>query len=354
MGWAARALVSLGAAALAGAAVLAELGEHWWAGDLFAHFRFHYLAIGAALIAAAVLVRPRWLALVVLAACTPHLWSLFAYPTAAQARSPALPTLRVVSINLLFDNTDKPSVARFLRRIKADIVCAQEADASWRRLLASLRADYPYQTDRAAGPEVVLSRHPIVASERRFPSETVVRTAGAVSPFRDLASALKRRSVSSRYSYLTARVRTPGGTVRILCVHPPYGLRRGLAFRQNLHLAAIAIEARASRRPVLVMGDFNLTAYSPRFRTLLAQARLRAADHGLWWPRTWPTPSPYSWVPRYIPGIAIDHILLDPRIAVVTLRRGPNVGSDHFPLIAELQVAPSPGANPAQARREAP
>ena len=69
----------------------------------------------------------------------------------------------------------------------------------------------------------------------------------------------------------------------------------------------------------------------PRFRDLLAATGLRDAARGQGWIGTWP-----AWLrPALVP---IDHVLVGGPVAVVGLRRGPFVGSDHYPLVADLRL----------------
>ena len=84
-------------------------------------------------------------------------------------------------------------------------------------------------------------------------------------------------------------------------------------------------------RPVIVAGDFNTTPWSPHFRDLLAASGLRNAAQGQGWIATWP----WAFWPARIP---IDHVLARGPIAVEDLRRGPSIGSDHYPVIADLRL----------------
>ena len=82
---------------------------------------------------------------------------------------------------------------------------------------------------------------------------------------------------------------------------------------------------------MIVAGDFNTTPWSPHFGDLLAAAGLRNAAEGKGYIPTWPT---WFWPAR----IPIYYVLLKGPIAVTTVRRGPAVGSDHFPIIADLRL----------------
>jgi endonuclease/exonuclease/phosphatase (EEP) superfamily protein YafD len=79
--------------------------------------------------------------------------------------------------------------------------------------------------------------------------------------------------------------------------------------------------------PALVVGDFNLVVESPRFRS----------DWGRWHDafdrRGFGTG--YTWHSRWY-GLRIDHVLHDDRWATRAFTVGPDVGSDHRPLLVEL------------------
>ena len=100
---------------------------------------------------------------------------------------------------------------------------------------------------------------------------------------------------------------------------------------RNYQLDHIGATVEGVAGPVIVAGDFNTTPWSPHFRDLLATTGLRDAGTGRGWLPTWPG--------RLGPaGIPIDHVLVRGEVAVTGLRRGPDVGSDHYPLIADLRV----------------
>jgi endonuclease/exonuclease/phosphatase (EEP) superfamily protein YafD len=331
-------LVLVGAFGLLAAAVLAELGDRWWAADLFAHFRFHYLAIGAVLLLAALVVRSRWLSLFVLAACAPHVWSLFAYPTApvAAARAASRPHLRVVTFNLYYGNRSLDRVATFLRRTDADIVCLQEVTGRlWQGLRRRLGKDYPHWSadSEARGDNLILSRHPLGH----------IRVGDPVAEAAAAGRRAARRGVPDwalRFRYVEAVADTPRGPLRVLCVHPPYPVSAPLTAIHRLHLDAFARRVKAGPEPVIVVGDMNLSPYSPRFRAWVRRAGLRPAPRDLLWPATWPTRSHARGLLALMPGIPIDHVLLGPGVDAIRTWRGGDVGSDHFPLAADLRLAP--------------
>jgi endonuclease/exonuclease/phosphatase (EEP) superfamily protein YafD len=84
---------------------------------------------------------------------------------------------------------------------------------------------------------------------------------------------------------------------------------------------------------VIVAGDFNTSPWSPHFRELLAEAGLRNAAEGHGWIATWPS---WFWPAR----VPIDHVLVGGRLGAASLERGPHIGSDHYPVVADLRLSP--------------
>jgi endonuclease/exonuclease/phosphatase (EEP) superfamily protein YafD len=75
--------------------------------------------------------------------------------------------------------------------------------------------------------------------------------------------------------------------------------------------------------------DFNITPWSPVFADILEGSGLRDSSLGFGVAPTWLSR------PLFF-GLPIDHILVSPDIKVKNRHVGPDVGSDHFPVIADL------------------
>jgi endonuclease/exonuclease/phosphatase (EEP) superfamily protein YafD len=105
---------------------------------------------------------------------------------------------------------------------------------------------------------------------------------------------------------------------------------------RNRELAGLAAYAAHARVPLVVVGDFNSTRYTPPFARMLRDGRLGDCAAGRGLHGTWPTRFP----PGYIP---IDHCLHTEGVWVDRFEVGPFVGSDHYPLLATLRVPDSAG-----------
>ncbi len=83
--------------------------------------------------------------------------------------------------------------------------------------------------------------------------------------------------------------------------------------------------------PVIIAGDLNETPFSPIFKELIRISGLRDSTKGFGWQPSWPANFPFLWLP-------IDHILVSPEIHVLNRTTGSFIGSDHYPVFAELSI----------------
>lgn len=303
-------------------AVMPNFGDQWWFADLFSHFRFHYLLFGALTVIFAILLG-RWrTSAAVFVLLVPHVISINAPDYASEAAQEPRQDqrLRVLSINLQWNNRTPDKAISLIRDSDADIVLVQEATRRWHSRIASLLSTFPHiaPTNWRQEPQnILLSRFPINSSK--------------IHPGRQ-----------PTFNFLTARVIAKTGVITVVGVHPPYPMSARLFLLQQDELNGIARVARVAKTPVIVAGDFNLTPYSLRFRHLLSKGDLRFVSQGWRWPRTWPTRSRLGLPAGFTPGIPIDSILVSEGIRVLSFRRGPAIGSDHFPVFADLVLPRSP------------
>ena len=101
---------------------------------------------------------------------------------------------------------------------------------------------------------------------------------------------------------------------------------------RHLHAAGAAVAR--SPVPCIVVGDFNATPWSAGFRAFAAGSGLRDTALGRGMQPTWNARS-------LVMRIPIDHIFAPPGTVVVRRVIGPDVGSDHFPVEADLILSPA-------------
>ncbi|HEX6222454.1 MAG TPA: endonuclease/exonuclease/phosphatase family protein, partial [Acidimicrobiia bacterium] len=86
----------------------------------------------------------------------------------------------------------------------------------------------------------------------------------------------------------------------------------------------------------MVVGDFNATPWSWPFRRLMGSADVENSQRGFGLQPTFATSS------NLLLRVPIDHVVHSPALEVTGRQLGPALGSDHFPLVVDLQLADGP------------
>lgn len=300
--------------------VVGFFGSSFWMFDEVAQFRVQY---AAALIASAPVfgVRRRFkAALGSLAFAALNLAIILPYCfTGRSTEVPAGRTLRIVLLNVHTENHQYDRVEQFLRDTQADVLLLEEVDHRWMQQLERLRDIFPYS---CAEPQ---SDNFGVALFSRLP----------------LTNAAIREFGSAEVPSVCAEILLDGKPLMLVGTHPlPPGGGENARLR-NEQLEILADFAAAQANPMILAGDLNTTPWSSCFRRLVKRSGLNDSFRGFGYQPTWPSPLAAL-------GIPLDHCLFSPELSVVSRRRGPNVGSDHLPLVIEIRVpdrssVPAPG-----------
>ena len=240
-------------------------------------------------------------------------------PRAIPSRQPAAagPVLRVLTSNLLVGRAAADVLVELARRKNADVLFVQELtdDAAARLQQAGLSDLLPYQVTqpmaRGTRGSGIYSRYPLADGPPTAPMSA---------------------------ARCTARLGLPAGQfVDLACIHaaspkPPWTPPATARWRS--HLSAMP---GPGDTPLILAGDFNATLDHAQFRRLLRLGYVDAASQagnglvGTWGPRP----------QRRLTLLAIDHVLIDRRCAVLTTSAHRLAGSDHRALYAEIRL-PAP------------
>jgi endonuclease/exonuclease/phosphatase (EEP) superfamily protein YafD len=99
---------------------------------------------------------------------------------------------------------------------------------------------------------------------------------------------------------------------------------------QQLAVAASHTRGAADGRTLLV-GDLNLTPWSPFFTQLKREGQLSDSGLGRGLVGTWQSKVPFL-------GLMIDHVLTGPRVVPLNRRIGQDLNSDHWPVIVDFAL----------------
>lgn len=294
------------------ATVTGFLGRLWWVFELTSHFRLHLvLVLGALATIWAVKRRWRLTAICVTTAALNALLVLLLLWPKDEVAATAGPQLRLVALNVHTENERSDLVLKFLQNANADAILLMEVNERWMTGLKSLHTDYPQVIAEPREDNfgiAMFSRLPLT-------NRAVVEFGKAEVPS------------------ITATIMVGGQNIFLLGTHPlPPGSAENARLR-NEQLKEIAARIRRCALPAIVLGDLNCTPWSPYFSELLHDGGLKNTSQGRGLFGSWP-----AWLPFV--RISLDHCLVTPSIHVINKQLGPQVGSDHLPLVIDLQISP--------------
>ncbi len=216
--------------------------------------------------------------------------------------------LRALLVNVNNGNQAYTKLYRLVSSTSPDIVVLLEVDEAWMQALQPLLKHYPYTESWVNKFGVaLLSRIPL--------QHAAVKVIGNTG----LPSVIARFSID-------------GQRLTLIGTHPfsPITWRR--ARDRNKQLRELAKFVSDQEDSIILLGDLNVTPWSPFFKDFLRSTGLRDSREGFGLQPTWPTWFPPAWIP-------IDHALVSSSVVVHDRRVGPNVGSDHYPVILDFALS---------------
>ncbi len=226
--------------------------------------------------------------------------------------------LRVVQFNVFKDNRMTLSAARWIRLVNPDLVLVEEA-RNPRPVPALLRDRYPFQQS-CIGPSLCSTM--ILAKRRPLASGGLAR-----------ADPENRGALSAAWMRIDRIGETAVTPFTVVAVHlgRPWPFRRFEGDRAELTRFVGAQPSTAT----LVAGDFNLPGWSFQLRRLEKAMKIERRSHNL---SSWPGLVAGRRIP--VPLLPIDQVFAGKDWSIAEIRRGPFLGSDHYPLVVDLQYCP--------------
>lgn len=301
------------------------LAEYFWVFDLFSHFLIQYVLIaltlgGLSLIfnkykSAALMVCIALLSLVESRLNLQHPLQFF--PTVVNKQASALKQIKLVQYN---HNVEKG----YFKNLKTwltinadefDVIVLQEATSKTSDMAKTIKDIYPYQIHEARERPfgmVILSRYPI--SNYSLTDLPCIITDNFI-----IKAAIEIPEIDE--------------PLVIYAIHamPPHGLH--LFEQRNMELSKFGeMVSEDKHRYIVMIGDWNVTPYSPFFSKLLKTSGLNFQATGLFLNPTWSN-DPLLYPLR----IPIDHVLYSDSLQFLNKEIAPNFQSDHNAMITTLR-----------------
>ncbi|WP_182870857.1 endonuclease/exonuclease/phosphatase family protein [Rhodopirellula sp. JC639] len=285
---------------------LATLPARWyWFSDLLANLRIQQLIAGAIVVLFCLFIKQFRLALIGALCFSVHLVPMMPelVPTSASGATADAP-LRLMTINVLTRNHAYQRVADEIRQVDPDLVAILELSSGLNAYLSRELADaYPH---RLSSPE----------DSGNF----------GIGVFSKLAFD-EARMFQLNENITSIEVVCGGNQVVATHPLPPMGSDGFQSRNQHLSLLAARISQQRHEfpeRPIVVLGDFNVTPWSPHFRRFQRASGLHRAKLGIAVTPTW-----YARGSDFPFGLVLDHIFINDSLRCVEYRVGDDIGSDH-------------------------
>ncbi|QIP13366.1 endonuclease/exonuclease/phosphatase family protein [Spirosoma aureum] len=223
--------------------------------------------------------------------------------------------VRVVHANVLYAREEYATTVAMLKQKRSDLYVLQEMTPDKIRFVtAQVAAEFPYWF--------------------ACPSKQQVWTlVGSRTAFQiDLPLARKLHIIS-----LTTQVR--GRAIELVTVHPHTPVIPSWFRERNAQLAYAAHKTRYNARPTILIGDFNISPFSPIYEELFKpdEGRMKTGQKGVLVAArqiktqpTWPSFLP----PMMIP---IDHAFVNGGFTPLSFRTLDQEGSDHRAIVVDLK-----------------
>lgn len=283
------------------------LGLFWWIFDLASHFRFQYFILLILFTIILIFTDQRVVAGVAFTFGIVNL--AFIIPLYIRPRK--IQTEQIV-FRLLLANVYQPnqSYDRVLELVKShspDFILFIEINQVWLNALEGLHNSYPFSIELGRDDNYGM----VLFSRFKSRKASIHHFGNAGLP-----------SIIAEYDF-------NGESFTIIGSHPPPPKGAENSKLRNQQLSEIANYAIAKEGTIMLIGDLNITPWSPFFHRLLRDGGLINSAIGFGYQPTWPTKIPFLQLP-------IDHCLVSPEVVVVQKRIGPDIGSDHYPVIVDF------------------
>ena len=277
-----------------------------WILDVFSHFRVYYCT-AFFLIGIIALILKKWKESGVSLILSSILLLSFVdlYLPVKESHSSA--GLSIASINLLSSNNNFEEVIGFIKSNNFDVIFFQELNTKWEGELEILNDDFPTRA--------------MFAREDNF----------GIGVISKINSAFVQEADFSSVNIPSLILTFPDNKeeVTIINTHPlpPVGSFYFNARNEQFEILNRIISKMDQQ--VVLIGDLNSTRFSPNFKRLLENGKLRDSRIGFGLLPTWHAQFPFI-------SLTLDHAFVTDGIEVLDRRVGPDIGSDHLPVIIEV------------------
>ena len=213
----------------------------------------------------------------------------------------------ISSVNLYSSNSDYHLVKNYIEQENSDLLVLMELTPNWENKLNSIIDNYKYKL------LIPRSDNFGIALLSKFPIDFKV----------DYFELNNKPSIIGDFVINNE-------TITIIATHPIPPINQYTFKHRNKQLNYIVENRTKFSNNLIVIGDFNMSSFSPHFKSLVSTG-LKDTRIGFGILPTWPTN-------LRIMQTTLDHCLVSEKFNVLKRSTGSNIGSDHKPINVLLEI----------------
>jgi len=222
--------------------------------------------------------------------------------------------IKILSANIYIENSDYELIFKEITKVNPDLVLLVETDSKWAEKCRFLKKTHPYYIEipkENTYGMLLFSKLPMLDTEVKYLTDSEVPS---------IFTKIKLKS---------------GRVIRFIGLHPrPPRPQEGSSKQRDLALKMVSNQIDFSiGEPTIVAGDLNDVAWSHSSREFLRTSGLKDPRKG----RGFFNSFHVNWSFLRFP---LDHIFHSKHFKTLRIEILGDVGSDHYPIFAELQVDP--------------
>lgn len=284
-------------------------GRFWWIFDITSHFRVQYCVILTLFASLFLMGRKYWQTGIAVGGALLNFVLIAPLSFGGTIVASEKVSVRVLKVNLQVTNSAYDKVKNLIQSASPDILILEEYDKVWREKLDGALDDYPYLT--------------ISSWKNGWGIGLYSRM--------QMENAEARLIKTSPIPFVTAKIIVEGKPVTLIGSHLQDPLTSVRTNVRNIQLSGLAQVVKKVQNPVMLLGDLNISPWSPHFKDFIEESGLSESRKETGLRLTWPT--------NFFPlKTSIDHCLTSAGVLIHSVTLGADIGSDHYPLIIDFSV----------------
>jgi endonuclease/exonuclease/phosphatase (EEP) superfamily protein YafD len=222
--------------------------------------------------------------------------------------------MRLFLFNVLHENTRYADAISLVEKEKPTVAAFLEATAPWPEKLVALQDTLPYHFSAKKLQIEIYSRLPL--------NKTSIQLYGKYRGLVRSSLTVGKKEITFIATHAYPQL---------------YFGKEGFEWRNQQLEEGIGDYVKKLQKPVVLIGDLNVTMWSPHYKSMIQRSGLRNARAGFGILPTLSSLSPQTpWL-----ATPVDHCLVSRDIRVLDFRTGPAIGSDHLPVITDVVLPAS-------------